>query len=183
MTGLWLVSYIALWLLFLLIAAVLLSILRNLGVIFEQLSQLQPKRSNLEEGQALPEVVLRTPEGETVSTSEWRGTATAFAIISPGCGPCHDYLEQLATDDTVLHLPDATVPEYAILSLGDAPQTQELLQSLDRRAELERFPLLLDTKGQIMDMWGIAATPTTVVVDEQMTVTNQLFGLHKNGRA
>ena len=75
------------------------------------------------------------------------------------------------------------MPEYAILSLGDAPQTQELLQSLDRRAELERFPLLLDTNNQIMEVWGIAATPTTVVVDDQMTVTDQRFGLHKNGRA
>ena len=36
MTGLWLVSYITLWLFFLLIAVVLLSILRNLGTIFEQ---------------------------------------------------------------------------------------------------------------------------------------------------
>lgn len=39
MTGIWLVSYIALWVLLLLIAIVLLSVLRNLGLIYERIQQ------------------------------------------------------------------------------------------------------------------------------------------------
>lgn len=41
MSGLWLVSYIALWLLFLVVAVALLSVLRNLGVIYESLRYLR----------------------------------------------------------------------------------------------------------------------------------------------
>ncbi|MCB0076260.1 MAG: redoxin domain-containing protein [Anaerolineales bacterium] len=184
MTGLWLVSYITLWLFFLLIAVVLLSILRNLGTIFEQLSAMKPKRSNLEEGQTLPDLTLQNADGAGVSTADWMGTSTAFAIVSPGCGPCHDYLGQLVEGGTHPDLPgNGVAPKHVILSLGDVTHTRELFQSLDGAVELERLPVLYDVAGQVMDVWGISATPTTLVVDERMTVMSQLFGFHTKGKA
>lgn len=89
MSGLFLLSYIALWVLFLAVALVLVSVLRNLGLIAEAIRAEQPLNvtsSKLRVGEVLPEIVLQTRNGEDASVHDLAGVRTALIIVSPYCG-------------------------------------------------------------------------------------------------
>src|SRR5690349_8239311 len=102
MTGLWLISYIALWILFLVLAVVLLSVLRNLGALYETLAAFQnpPQEPiKLVPGDIVPDLALPALSGDRVPISAFRGQTTAFLIVSPGCSPCHSLLKDIAEND------------------------------------------------------------------------------------
>jgi Redoxin len=176
MSGLWLVSYVALWILFLAVAIVLISVLHNLGVVYASLKMVAPMRqpsSNLMPGQALPEVTWLTLDGQSKSIAAFKGSKRAFAVVSPDCAPCVDYVRQLALRNHEIDPIDSDVHEVVIVSQGDLDGTKRLLEKAEVDSELT---VMLDVRREVTDKWGITGTPTTVIVDEQLRVVRQLFG-------
>lgn len=84
MSGLWMISYIALWVLFLATALTLVSALRNMGVLYEAVTRLSQHTkwnqtsTNLTAGAELPEVTLQTLTGDDKPLSALEGIKTAF---------------------------------------------------------------------------------------------------------
>lgn len=176
MTGIWLISYIALWLLFLGVSIVLLSVLRNLGIIYESMSSSPTTRkqsTNLIAGQVLPELTLRTLAGYSKATAEFCGRKIAFIIISPTCSPCKDLLERIAQGNIQVDPLDSTLQDTVLVSVGDATMTANLVQQLGLS---QKNLILLDTERLVLKIWGISATPTTVIVDAAGKVVRQIFG-------
>jgi|SRR5215467_7522276 len=180
MEGLWLVSYIALWVLFFTLVAVLLSVLRNLGVIYRSLPGAVKMRapSNLKAGEILPEVTWQTLLGEARPLVALRGMRQAITLVSPSCGPCVEYLRKVDAEppDPI----DETVMRRVIVSLGDAEDTVRLI---DRAGVKSRDLVLLDPNRTVSERWGIAATPVTVVVDEELRVVRQVFAVNGDANA
>lgn len=175
MTGFWLISYITLWLLFLIIAVALLSVLHNLGVIYESIKaqRIQQVPSKLSVGDSLPEVTLPTLGGEMLSTSALLGDKAAFLVVSPTCSPCHEHLRTLATAQTTVDPLDPDLRHFAVISVGDGDRTRHFIERVGLSREI---PVFLDTDSLIAIAWGTTATPTTVIVDAQMKVVRQVFG-------
>lgn len=176
MTGLWLVSYIALWLLFLIVAVVLLSVLRNLGVIYEAMAALPTAAANqtkLASGELLPELTLETLDGKVTHLSAFRGKKTAFTVISPQCSPCQSLLQDIAISDAILDPLNSPVRRRVVISVGNAVDAARLTEQVRLPAAL---PILVDAGNSIRDKWGLISTPTTVVVDEQLRVVRHMFG-------
>jgi peroxiredoxin len=176
MTGLWLVSYIALWILFLLMAVVLLSVLRNLGTLYESLAVAPPLEEQpikLTAGEALPDLTMRTLSGEQVPISMFQGTKTAFFVVSPQCSPCIRLLEDIAEDGADPYPHDGSVQRRVIVSIANAAETAELI---DQAGLPEGVPLLIDPDGGTRREWGVAGTPTTVIVDEQLRFVRHEVG-------
>jgi peroxiredoxin len=179
MTGLWLVSYIALWVLFLVVAVVLLSVLRNLGVIYESLETTSRKspfvtQTKLETGKPLPNLTLATRTGDTVELSTFQGTRTAFAVVSPHCSACYDLLKDIAANEVDgLNGSISGSTQWVIISVGDTPDTARLVERACLPGEL---PILADTANAIAEEWGVATTPTTVIVDKRLHVMEQVVG-------
>ncbi len=183
MTGLWLISYIALWLLFLalwilflIVAIVLLSVLHNLGVLYETVSgssTWSPPATKLVAGQSLPELTLYTLSGNTVPLANFHGIKTAFSIISPHCPSCRSLLEALATGDTPPDRRNPSVHRRVVVSLGDATETAHLVQHMRLQEDL---PILVDTDKEVAKKWGVALIPVTVIVDDHLTVVKQIIG-------
>lgn len=176
MTGIWLISYIALWILFLVVAMVLLIVLRNLEVIYESLAvmpRLSPPSSFLKAGQNVPIVNLKTLGGGMISLSEFRGAGTAFLVVSPNCPACYDLLTGIVSKGDNLSQFHPTVQRWVVLSLGDISGTTTLIRQTDLA---EDIPVLIDAEAKLKSSWGISATPITVIVDEQFRVLKQIVG-------
>jgi thiol-disulfide isomerase/thioredoxin len=176
MTGPWLLSYIVLWLLFLVVAIVLLGVLRNLGVLYESIQTQSATRSPLSKlvnGQILPETELQSLSGAPISLATFAGEKTAFLIMSPSCGPCRALLSDVGNAVIDLDPLDPTVQRAVLLSLGEASRTAEFAQ---QSGVPPTVPILIDAEGVIVREWGIAQTPTTVIVNEQQQIVRQIFG-------
>lgn len=177
MTGLWLISYIALWILFLLVAIALISVLRNLGVIYESLGTVSPELrsapTKLVTGDHLPDLTLYTLSGGEVSLSETHKGKTAFLIVSPRCSPCHSFLKDIAENGRNPDPLDPSVRHKVIVSIGNISEQTEVVSQIRLSQDL---PFLVDTENLVAEKWGITTTPTTVIVDDQQKVVRHIFG-------
>jgi hypothetical protein len=176
-TGLWLVSYVALWVLFLAVAGALVSVLHNLGVVFDavNVASMQPRglSSNLKTGQVLPDLTWHTLAGEPRKVSELRGARQAFEIVSPTCGSCVEFLRQIVAGGRDPDPMDATLHKRTVVCLGDADDATRLLESA---GITEGVTVMVDRDRELSRKWGITSTPSTVVVDEDLHVVRQVFG-------
>lgn len=136
MSGLWLISYVALWVLFLIVAIVLLAVLHNLGVIHQSMVAARqstihlanPAPTRLVAGEALPELTLGTLTGEPRALGDFQGAKTAFLVVSPNCSPCHTALKDIATGRRAPDPLDPTVRHVVAVSTGDYRATAELAE-------------------------------------------------------
>lgn len=167
MTGLWLISYIALWIFFLVVALLLISVFYHLGVIYNKVENRLPPPTKLTNGETIPEIALQTPGGDQIVISQFLGVETAFVIISPGCSNCLRVLKAIATGDGFMKLP---VQRMVIVSLMDITATLAMV----RQAQLsQNYVVLVDTENILEKAWGIHATPVIVEVDNELKVSKQ----------
>lgn len=177
MSGLWLVSYVLLWVVILAVAVLLISVLRNMGVMYASLSRAgvagsgDVRPSNLTGGDPLPDASLTAADLSVRRASEFRGAKTAFAIVSPTCGGCETYLSHIrhAGPDPL----DLTMRDFVVISLGAPGQTADLLRRVGINGDTT---VLYDVDGDVARQWGIRTTPGMVIVDEDMVVVRQVFG-------
>lgn len=178
MTGPWLVSYIALWILFLIIVVVLISVLRNMGILYQSIEQLTaplPGSSKLAIGEELPKITLRDASGEPFGWEILENKTAALTVISPECGPCQALLRQLAQGKLQ---PDPTIPinveRLIAISIGDIGSTTRLFSEIGLNGSVL---VLFDVNKKVSKTWGISSTPATLVVDKRLRMVNQIFGV------
>lgn len=178
MSAPWLASYTALWVLVAVLGIVVVSVLRNLAVVYSLVANGVPqtKPSNvrpcdLTNGQTLPEARMSTFDGRPMSSARFLGTRTAFCLVSPTCTSCEAYL------DHVLHSGadplDKSLRAFVVVSFGSPADTKSLLDKVGINGET---PVLYDTAREAADRWGVRITPGAIVVDETGTVIRQVFG-------
>jgi hypothetical protein len=127
MNGLLLVSYVALWVLFLVVAFVLVSILRNLGEVYDMLRTWRPRDDDaitLIVGEVVPHISVTTIAGESVSLVRLIHAKTAIYIISPHCEPCRKILEAVAQDENLPGIQSDDIQDYIVISQGSAAETE-----------------------------------------------------------
>ncbi len=164
MTGIWLVSYVALWILFLIVTIVLVSVLHHIGILYNKVEGKQSPPTKLTIGGTLPEVTFSTLNGTKVPVSEFIGNGTAFLIISPGCSGCLKALQSLANGDKQYE------KSPIIVGLNDAAAISEMI----RQVELPPiYQVLLDTENVLQEEWGVALTPILIETDEQLRLSRQ----------
>ena len=141
MNGLWLASYILLWVLLIAVAVVLVSALRNLGVVYSMVSNTPAfsasssppnQRSRLTKGDKLPDAKWVTAGGELLAASNFIGSKTAFAVVSPSCGPCTDFFRSSLHDGPDPF--DKSLSDFITISLGTAEKPAELPNQFDMQA-------------------------------------------------
>lgn len=163
MSGLWLVSYVALWLLFLLTAFALVSVLRNMGELAEAVKQIGGTGQSilLKQGEIAPEIPLHTIHDQPFSTATLRNQATTFATISPGCGPCHELLHALAHGVE----PDEFRARDGRRILVSTGTSQETISALSEVTLPSDITVLIDTQHAVAEAWGARSTPTFIMLD------------------
>jgi|GEM_PF-3579631 len=175
MSGLWLASYVALWLLLVLIAIGLLSALYHLGVIYNRLESNTlrfPPPTKISPGDIVPEVTLIAQDGSPSSIAQFSGEKTAFVVVSPDCAPCLEFLEGVKSDNGMV---DRSVYRIVIMSIGDLASTMELARKADVSSEI---PLLIDTERMLEEVWGVSTTPIMLTTDEHLALERQHVVVH-----
>jgi peroxiredoxin len=169
-TGVWLISYFALWLLLVVLAVLVIGILRQIGVLHAEVRRFRrPPVTTLQAGQTAPDVVLSTLDGQPVRVSDFAGRAADFVVISPQCSGCETLLKQLAETDVT---DAAGAAGRVIVSIGDKDTTATMVG----KAGLIAPMVLVDPEGRLREQWGVQATPITVQVDEHLRVLRQMLG-------
>ena len=177
MTGIWLVSYVVLWILFLVVATVLLVMLRNPAIFFNSVAMspgpnLRLMSTKIVPGEMLPELTIQTLAGDSVQVSTFRGMKTAFFVISPHCAVCMNVLKEIVENGTEPDLLGPTVRRQVIVSLGDASDTSEVIHQVGLN---QNIPVLVDVDSNVLTAWDIKGTPTKIIVDDRLEVTNVIF--------
>jgi methylamine dehydrogenase accessory protein MauD len=164
MSGVWLASYVVLWLLVLVLAFLLAGALRQVGLLQLRLGD-DPGAlitdAGLERGVKAPDfTALDSESRELVTFSELPAKPRLLVFASPGCLSCRELIPGL-------NEVRKTRPEFDFLVVcrGDA----ESCQSFGRMNRLEA-PMLVDTNGQIEKDYLVTLTPFAYLLDHERNV-------------
>jgi methylamine dehydrogenase accessory protein MauD len=161
MSGVWLASYIVLWLVVLMLAFLLAGALRQLGLLQLRLGD-DPGAlitdTGLERGTDAPDfTALSADSGELVSLSDLPAVPRMIVFASPGCLSCRELIPGL--NEVRKTRKDF---DFLVVCRGDL----ESCRSFGRMNRLEA-PLVVDTNGQIEKDYAVTLTPFAYLIDHE----------------
>lgn len=161
MSGVWLASYIVLWLVVLMLAFLLAGALRQLGLLQLRLGD-DPGAlitdTGLERGADAPDfTALAADTGELVSLSDLPAVPRMLVFASPGCLSCRELIPGL--NEVRKTRKDF---DFLVVCRGDL----ESCQGFGRMNRLEA-PMVVDTNGQIEKDYAVTLTPFAYLIDHQ----------------
>jgi methylamine dehydrogenase accessory protein MauD len=164
MSGVWLASYVVLWLLVLVLAFLLAGALRQLGLLQLRLGD-DPGAlitdTGLERGTLAPDfTALESETGELVTLSELPPVARMLVFASPGCLSCRELIPGLNEVRKTRRDFD-----FLVICRGDV----ESCQGFGRMNRLEA-PMVVDTNGQIEKDYLVTLTPFAYLLDHERNV-------------
>jgi methylamine dehydrogenase accessory protein MauD len=164
MSGVWLASYIVLWLVVLALAFLLAGALRQLGLIQLRLGD-DPGAlitdTGLERGTVAPDfTALDSESGELVTLSELAPVPRMIVFASPGCLSCRELIPGLNEVRKTRQDHD-----FLVVCRGDV----ESCQAFGRMNRLEA-PMVVDTNGQIEKDYVVSLTPFAYLLDHERNV-------------
>ena len=164
MSGVWLASYVVLWLLVLALAFLLAGALRQLGLLQLRLGD-DPGAlitdTGLERGTLAPDfTAVQSETGELVTLSELSPRARMLVFASPGCLSCRELIPGLNEVRKTRRDMD-----FLVVCRGDT----ESCQAFGRMNRLEA-PMVVDTNGQIEKDYLVTLTPFAYLLDHERNV-------------
>jgi methylamine dehydrogenase accessory protein MauD len=161
-SGVWLASYIVLWLVVLVLAFLLAGSLRQLGLLQLRLGD-DPGAlitdSGLERGVQAPEFVAAHSETEEpVSLYELPQVPRLLVFASPGCLSCRELIPGL----NEVRKTRSGEFDFLVICRGDI----ESCRSFGRMNRLEA-PMVIDTNGQIERDYMVTLTPFAYLLDHE----------------
>jgi len=161
MSGVWLASYVVLWLVVLLLAFLLAGALRQLGLMQLRLGD-DPGAlitdTGLERGAEAPDfTALGAESGELVSLSDLPAVPRMLVFASPGCLSCRELIPGL--NEVRKTRGDF---DFLVVCRGDL----ESCQAFGRMNGLEA-PMVVDTTGQIEKDYLVTLTPFAYLIDHE----------------
>ncbi|HEY3050367.1 MAG TPA: redoxin domain-containing protein [Gaiellaceae bacterium] len=162
MSGVWLASYIVLWLVVLVLAFLLAGSLRQLGLIQLRLGD-DPGAlitdTGLERGVQAPDFIAADSEtGEPVTLTELPAAPRLLVFASPGCLSCRELIPGL----NEVRKTRRGEFDFLVICRGDV----ESCRSFGRMNRLEA-PMVIDTNGQIEKDYMVTLTPFAYVLDHE----------------
>jgi len=161
MSGVWLASYVVLWVVVLLLAFLLAGALRQLGLLQLRLGD-DPGALitdiGLERGAEAPDfTALASETGDLVSLSDLPAVPRMLVFASPGCLSCRELIPGLNEVRKTRGEFD-----FIVVCRGDV----ESCQAFGRMNGLEA-PMVVDTTGQIEKDYLVTLTPFAYLIDHE----------------
>lgn len=156
MDGIWLISYIVLWVVVLALIGLVLLLYRQLGIMYLGTAE-GVSRDGLSRGTAAPDFALTDQYSQPQRLSAYRGKPVALIFGSPSCAPCRMLAPQL--DDWAKKHSDMQV-----LWLNAATPEESLRFVSEVGANVPVAPYSPDTK--LLDKYKVRVTPFIFMLDE-----------------
>ncbi len=160
MSGIWLISYVALWVLVILQAVILVGLLRQLGALQTKLGpeyNLLVPREGLARNTPAPDFrALDVVHGREIGLAEFAGRTALLIFVAPDCRACSALMPELMTfaRSHVGHL------ALALVCQGEPAHCRELAQNYR-----VSFPVLLDVEQAVSRAFLVRATPFAYRLD------------------
>ena len=122
-----------------------------------------------------PEFELVTLDGKTYSKATFLGQPTLLAFWAPWCHFCQQELPILAK-----FYQENKAERLRILTIAFADTRANVEAYVQANAETFVFPTAYDTENRIAQRFGVKATPTFVVMNEQGDLILAHFGARLN---
>ena len=120
-------------------------------------------------GDAAPDFVLPTLHGDQLQLSELRGKGVVLNFWGTWCEPCKD--EMPALEKVYQDFKDKGVTVIAV-NIGE---TDVSVKAFRERYQLH-FPIPMDQKREITQLYGIGPIPTTYFIDQLGIVKKIVIG-------
>ncbi len=155
MSGIWLVSYLALWAVVLFQGVVIFLLLRQLGVMYLGTAQ-GVARDGLSVGERAPDFTLPDLEGRTVSLADFRGHPLLLVFGSPTCVPC----QRLIPDLNVFAHERPDELRVLFLSRGEVEEVRRFASDHDVQVPVATFP-----DDALADQYRARVSPFAFLID------------------
>lgn len=156
MSGLWLVAFVALWVLVLVEALLVLAVMRQLGLVYDRLP---PTRTGLPPGTVAPDFTLPDLNGRPRSLKDYAGRMVILAFVSPGCSACKPLLPALND----LFSMDGQGDRAVLVACGGPPEDCRQLSADNDVLP----PVLLGAESGMWDLYSVPGVPYAVSINEK----------------
>ncbi|MDQ3707599.1 MAG: redoxin domain-containing protein [Chloroflexota bacterium] len=157
MEGIWLVSYLVLWLVVLVLLVLVILLYRQLGIMYLGSAE-GVSRDGLDLGAQAPDFALTDHYGNLQRSADYRGRPLLLLFGSPTCGPCKVLLPEL-------HSWAADHPEVGVVWLNLASPEENLRYASEMGATL---PMSAHTPADgVVERFKVRVTPFLFFLDEQ----------------
>ncbi|MDQ3928734.1 MAG: TlpA family protein disulfide reductase [Chloroflexota bacterium] len=157
MEGIWLVSYIVLWLVVLVLLVLVILLYRQLGIMYLGSAE-GVSRDGLDLGAQAPDFALTDQYGNLQRPADYRGRPLLLLFGSPNCGPCKVLLPEL-------HAWASDHPHVGVLWLNLASREENLRYAKEMGATLP-MPAHTPADG-VVEHFKVRVTPFLFFLDEQ----------------
>ena len=115
--------------------------------------------------QSIPEVALKTLEGQTVNTADYinNGKITVFSFFATWCTPCKKELDAIA--DLYEEWQEEYDVELVAITIDDSRQLTKVKPLVSQKGW--DYIVLSDVKKQLMQALNFQTIPQTFVVDQE----------------
>ena len=121
-------------------------------------------------GKALPEVMVRDPDGEELALDSLKGRPVLLNLWATWCAPC---VKELPTLQAIANRADVGVEVVTVSQ--DIGEPMAVQQFLDARG-LAQLPAWIDSEGALPFHYGAQTLPLTVLYDAQGKEVWRWFG-------
>lgn len=121
--------------------------------------------------EAAPDFKLKNLSGETVKLSDYRGKKVLLNFWASWCPPCiqempymQEYYEEYSDKSDV----EILAVNMTTSEVGGIGNIEKFIEEYEFT-----FPVLLDKKGTVMDLYKVRSFPTTYIINKEGIITDK----------
>lgn len=126
-------------------------------------------KEGLEIGDKAPDFKLNTLEGETMQLSDFRGERVMVNFWATWCPPCREEMPDME------RFYQEHEPNIFSVNLTDSEMNTKQVERFMQELQLT-FPVLLDTEGEVSNLYRIQPIPMTYMIDAEGIIQFKSFG-------
>ncbi len=140
----------------------------NVEELFEKI-KIQPVR----EFSKAPDFRLENLEGKPIELKSLKGKVILLNFWATWCGPCK---EEMPSMENLYQRFNRK--EFALLAVSvDYEEREKVKRFIEKKGYT--FPILLDPKGKVLDLYRVRAIPTSFIIDKRGVVLGKAIGPRK----
>lgn len=165
MSGIWLISYILLWILVIALVAIVLGLVRQLGMIYLRLGpeqNLLATSEGLELGKPIPEFEAgEISQNRNLTIGDLKGHPSVLVFVSPSCSPCKELMPHIKEFQ---HQWDGKI-NLVLFCQGEMQPAKDFYSAYDLNTLL-----VIDQNGKLSETFHVRATPFAYSLDKNCIV-------------